>query len=62
MTWRLPDGTTLLQNFVMADKECTPKRIEYWRQYIQYVFETEGEVECCIEVSKRSCVLKSFNF
>ena len=50
MTWRLPDGTTLMQNFVIAEKDCTPTRIKHWKEYIKFVWGREGDVECCVEV------------
>merc|ERR1719312_937150 len=30
MTWTLDNGTVVLQNFVMAEDDCTEDRLEFW--------------------------------
>ncbi len=49
MTWRLEDGRTVLQNFVMSAEDCTTARLVYWENYIQRVWKTAGWAECCFE-------------
>ena len=52
MTWRLGNGTVILQNFVRYEDDCTPSRRRYWRRYMAYVWGMDGDIECCTEVSE----------
>ena len=50
MTWTLDNGTVVLQNFVMADEDCTEDRLEFWgKKYLDIVWNTTGTAECCYE-------------
>ena len=50
MTWTLDNGTTVLQNFVMADEDCTEDRLEFWgKKYLDIVWNTTGIAECCYD-------------
>lgn len=51
MTWRLGNGTVILQNFVQFEEECTQERRHFWRRYIGAVWKMDGDVECCTHVS-----------
>ena len=35
MTWKLSNGRTILQNFVMAEMDCTPQRIREWTNVLR---------------------------
>ena len=50
MTWRLDDGRTVLQNFVMKAEDCTAGRLRRWEEYIRRVWGVPGWAECCYEV------------
>ena len=30
--------------------DCTPERIDYWKQYISFVWGADGQVDCCTVV------------
>ena len=48
ITWRLGNGTVLLQNVVVFESECTVDKINFWTKFINlYYRSTGGEVRCC---------------
>ena len=50
MTWTLDNGTVVLQNFVMAEDDCTEDRLEFWgKKYLDIVWNSTGTAECCYE-------------
>lgn len=51
MTWKLSNGTTILQNFVHKEVDCTPRRLSYWQHYMNKVWNEDGIAECCYDVS-----------
>ena len=34
---------------ILSD-DCTPERIDYWKQYISFVWGADGDVDCCTVV------------
>ncbi len=50
ITWRLGNGTVILQNVVLFENECTAPKIEFWTNFIDLYYQTSGgEVRCCDE-------------
>ena len=48
ITWRLGNGTVILQNVVMFENECTITKISFWTRFIDLYYQSEGgEVRCC---------------
>ena len=48
ITWRLGNGTILLQNLVTAEDECTDEKIAFWSQFVDLYYKTQGgAVSCC---------------
>ena len=48
ITWRLGNGTILLQNLVTAEDECTDEKISFWSQFVDLYYKTVGgSVSCC---------------
>ena len=48
ITWRLGNGTILLQNLVSAEEECTDEKISFWSQFVDLYYKTVGgSVSCC---------------
>ena len=48
ITWRLGNGTILLQNLVSAEDECTEEKIGFWSQFVDLYYKTAGgSVSCC---------------
>ena len=48
ITWRLGNGTILLQNLVSAEEECTEEKIRFWSQFVDLYYKTaRGSVSCC---------------
>ena len=48
ITWRLGNGTILLQNLVTAEEECTDEKIAFWSQFVDLYYKTQGgAVSCC---------------
>ena len=37
--------------------DCTPERIDYWKQYISFVWGADGDVNCCTQVRKIGFIL-----
>ena len=35
---------------IRISDDCTPERIDYWKQYISFVWGADGEVDCCTVV------------
>ncbi|TRY73774.1 hypothetical protein TCAL_00951 [Tigriopus californicus] len=49
MTWRLANGTTILQNFVQQETDCTEASKARWRSRIFDIWQMDGNVDCCTE-------------
>ena len=48
ITWRLGNGTIILQNVVMFENECTTAKVDFWTRFINLYYQsTGGEVRCC---------------
>lgn len=48
ITWRLGNGTILLQNLVTAEEECTDEKVAFWSQFVDLYYKTAGgAVSCC---------------
>jgi len=48
ITWRLGNGTILLQNLVNAQEECTDEKVSFWSQFVDLYYKTYGgSVSCC---------------
>ncbi len=48
ITWRLGNGSVILQNAVIFEKECTPSKVEFWTNFINMYYSSKGsEVRCC---------------
>lgn len=48
ITWRLGNGTVLLQNLVMAQEECTDEKVSFWSRFVDLYYKTYGgSVSCC---------------
>jgi len=48
ITWRLGNGTILLQNLVTAQEECTDEKVAFWSQFVDLYYKTYGgSVSCC---------------
>ena len=48
ITWRVGNGTVLLQNLVRLSEECTPSKVNFWSNFIDLYYRgTGGTVECC---------------
>ena len=48
ITWKLANGTVLLQNVVRFDEECLPQKIKFWSNFIDlYYKDSGGAVKCC---------------
>ena len=48
ITWRLGNGTILLQNLVHAQEECTDEKVSFWSRFVDLYYKTYGgSVSCC---------------
>ncbi len=48
ITWRVGNGTVLLQNLVRFSEECTGSKINFWSKFIDLYYQgTGGSVQCC---------------
>ena len=48
ITWRLGNGTVLLQNLVNAQEECTDEKVSFWSRFVDLYYKTYGgSVSCC---------------
>ena len=48
ITWRVGNGTVLLQNLVRLSEECTPSKVNFWSNFIDLYYRgSGGTVECC---------------
>ena len=48
ITWRVGNGTVLLQNLVRFSEECAPSKIKFWSNFIDLYYRgTGGNVQCC---------------
>ena len=48
ISWRLGNGSVILQNAVIFEKECTPSKVEFWTNFINMYYSSKGsEVRCC---------------
>ncbi|CAB4060665.1 unnamed protein product [Lepeophtheirus salmonis] len=51
VTWRLGNGTVILQNVVKFDEECTHSKIAFWSKFIDVYYggneKNSASVECC---------------
>lgn len=48
ITWRLGNGTVLLQNLVKAQEECTDEKVKFWSTFVDLYYKTYGGyVSCC---------------
>ena len=48
ITWRLGNGTILLQNLVNAQEECTDEKVSFWSRFVDLYYKTYGgSVSCC---------------
>jgi hypothetical protein len=48
ITWRLGNGTVLLQNLVMAQEECTDEKVSFWSRFVDLYYKSYGgSVSCC---------------
>ena len=48
ITWRLGNGTILLQNLVTAAEECSDEKVAFWSQFVDlYYSSVGGGVSCC---------------
>ena len=39
ITWRLGNGTVILQNVVMFENECTAAKIDFWTRFINLYYQ-----------------------
>ena len=48
ITWRVGNGTVLLQNLVRLNEECTPSKVNFWSNFIDLYYRgSGGNVQCC---------------
>ena len=48
ITWRVGNGSILLQNLVRYSEECTASKIKFWSKFIDLYYRgTGGNVQCC---------------
>ena len=48
ITWRVGNGTVLLQNLVRFSKEFASSKIKFWLNFIDLYYRgTGGNVQCC---------------
>ena len=48
ITWRVGNGTVLLQNLVRLNEECTPSKVNFWSNFIDLYYRgSGGTVQCC---------------
>ncbi|XP_040571183.2 uncharacterized protein [Lepeophtheirus salmonis] len=47
MTWTLNTGEVILQNFITAEIDCTPERLNFWEKYIDETWGNPGRARCC---------------
>ena len=48
ITWRVGNGTVLLQNLVRFSEECAASKIKFWSNFIDLYYQgTGGNVQCC---------------
>ena len=53
ITWRLGNGTVLLQNVVVFKSECTVEKINFWTKFINlYYRSTGGEVIILVDIDR----------
>ena len=39
ITWRLGNGTVILQNVVTYESECTPAKLDFWTRFINLYYQ-----------------------
>ena len=44
ITWRVGNGTVLLQNLVRFSEECAPSKIKFWSNFIDLYYRGTGKV------------------
>ena len=48
ITWRVGNGSILLQNLVRFSEECTPSKVNFWSKFIDLYYRgTGGNIQCC---------------
>lgn len=48
VTWRLGNGTVILQNAVRFEKECTADKVRFWTNFVAMFYSSPGSaVRCC---------------
>jgi hypothetical protein len=48
ITWRIANGTVLLQNLVRFSEECSGSKVNFWSRFIDLYYQgTGGSVQCC---------------
>lgn len=48
ITWRVGNGSVLLQNLVRFSEECTTSKVNFWSRFIDLYYRgTGGSVQCC---------------
>ena len=48
ITWRVGNGTVLLQNLVRLNEECSPSKVNFWSNFIDLYYRgSGGTVQCC---------------
>jgi len=48
ITWKLGNGSVILQNLVTASEECTEEKIRFWSRFIDLYYNAYGgSVSCC---------------
>ena len=66
ITWRVGNGTVLLQNLVRFSEECAPSKIKFWSNFIDLYYRGTGKfftyvTKIIANLATYSSKLKNYN-